>query len=204
MAVGIASSNKRKKRQRETLAWNEWSAARIETCSCSNVNTLFASFWPDVPIAHQTAHHRPRTILSTMGDGGGERANKILPVYDFTSRTSTHTHVGGVIIDERRFSPFLSFFRLILSVFDPFKCPLARAAHTSLLLHIVCLFVCCCCCCRLLSRLGTFFFIFSPSFWPLSVHRRWSWCAINLMHTHTKPRYRMGHLKAFAAVGHKT
>lgn len=91
--------------------------SRIETCSCSNVNTLFASLffsfiffgpmWPSHIKPHtkkQQQHHRQ--LNNTFYNRGGKQQRKkkkkiiyILPVYDFTS---------GVIIGERHFSPFIS------------------------------------------------------------------------------------------------
>lgn len=153
--TAVAIKKKEDKLKRDQLEMND--QPRIETCSCSNVNTLFASF-------SARSHTKPHTknqqqqLNNTFYNRGGERA-------------TTTKNIVRLRFHKSREPAVLSSTSGVFSLFHSFQfycvCPLVLVAHRT---------DCCCCrCCYilfvclllLLKLLLLLSFVSSRHFFPL-------------------------------------
>lgn len=146
------SSNKKKTPNQRRLQLKMNDQSRIETCSCSNVNTLFASlFFFSARCGHRTSNRIRKsnnslstnwTIFSTLEAASGSSKKKI----KYIARLRFHESRKHAVLSSAS-GIFLLLFRLLVPTCD----------HTlngdccCCYILFVCLFVgyCCCCCCLL-------------------------------------------------------
>lgn len=153
------SSNKKKTPNQRRLQLKMNDQSRIETCSCSNVNTLFASLffffgpmWPSHIKPHTKKQQQPQHQLNNtfyIRSGKRQQQKKI----KYIARLRFHESRKHAVLSSAS-GIFLLLFRLLVPTCD----------HTlngdccCCYILFVCLFVgyCCCCCC-LLSAVSALF-----------------------------------------------